>query len=238
VRGVEQLSRYMRLVGNPTEISARQHRGEIRVEITKAPSPFSVEYTISLMVLHFGSETEGGFAAAYVSFRHAPDDERAFAAALRCEVKRHASWDGLVVTPVVWRRPLRRRDSVLRRFLETQADRILTRLGARRGLANEVQHALARDLTGGAERIAVIARELSMSDRTLQRRLASEGVSYQQLLDAARKEAAARYLTDSTLAICEVAYLVGYCEPAPFHRAFRRWYGMTPESFRRELQPG
>jgi AraC-like DNA-binding protein len=62
-------------------------------------------------------------------------------------------------------------------------------------------------------------------------------VSYQQLLDAARKEAARRYLAESSLAIGEVAYLVGYSEPAPFHRAFKRWYGVTPEVFRR-TEPG
>ena len=71
-----------------------------------------------------------------------------------------------------------------------------------------------------------------MSGRTLQRRLAAEGVSYQELLDDARKEAAGRYHRESTLAIGEVAYLVGYSEPAPFHRAFKRWYGMNPELFR------
>ena len=77
-----------------------------------------------------------------------------------------------------------------------------------------------------------------MSGRTLQRRLASEGVSYQQLLDETRKEAAVRYISEPTLAICEVAYLVGYSEPAPFHRAFKRWYGMTPEAFRQKQREG
>ena len=48
---------------------------------------------------------------------------------------------------------------------------------------------------------------------------------------------AARYLSDSTLAIGEVAYLIGYSEPAPFHRAFKRWYGMTPDAFRRVRRP-
>jgi AraC-like DNA-binding protein len=233
--GVEQLARYMRLVGNPTEISAHQDNEQIRVEITNAPSPFSVEYSVSLMVLHFGTETEGGFAATYVSLRHAPDDEPAFAGGLGCEVKSRASWDGIAVPSVVWQRPLRRRDSVLRRFLETQADQILTRLSPRSGLAYEVHRALASDLTSGAERISGVARKLAMSGRTLQRRLAAEGVSYQQLVDTARKEAAARYLAESTLAICEVAYLVGYSEPAPFHRAFKRWYGMTPDSYRTRL---
>ena len=79
-----------------------------------------------------------------------------------------------------------------------------------------------------------LAREMAMSSRTLQRRLAAEGVSYQELLEDARKEAAGRYMSESTLAICEIAYLVGYSEPAPFHRAFKRWYGMTPEAFRQK----
>ena len=43
-------------------------------------------------------------------------------------------------------------------------------------------------------------------------------------------------ISGSTLAICEVAYLAGYSEPAPFHRAFKRWYGMTPEAFRQSAK--
>ena len=77
-----------------------------------------------------------------------------------------------------------------------------------------------------------------MSGRTLQRRLAAQGVSYQLLLDDARKEAAGRYISDPALAICEIAYLVGYSEPAPFHRAFKRWYGMTPDAFRQKEREG
>jgi AraC-like DNA-binding protein len=77
-----------------------------------------------------------------------------------------------------------------------------------------------------------MARQFGMSERTLQRRLADEGVSYQELLDEARKQVAGRYLTTSALAIGEVAYLLGYSEPAAFHRAFKRWYATTPEAYR------
>jgi AraC-like DNA-binding protein len=58
------------------------------------------------------------------------------------------------------------------------------------------------------------------------------GVSYQQLLDLAWKAAAERYLTDAPLSIGEVAYLLGYSEPATFTRAFRRWNDETPQAFR------
>jgi AraC-like DNA-binding protein len=47
-----------------------------------------------------------------------------------------------------------------------------------------------------------------------------------------------RHICELTLAIGEIAYLVGYSEPAPFHRAFKRWYGMTPEVFRQKQREG
>jgi AraC-like DNA-binding protein len=128
---------------------------------------------------------------------------------------------------------LRRRDPILRSVLERHADEILARLPVPSGLAVDVQRAIARRMAGGDARVEAVGRELAMSARTLQRRLAAEGVSYQRLLEDARKEAAGRYLRESALAIGEIAYLLGYSEPAPFHRAFRRWYAMTPEAFRR-----
>jgi len=232
--GVEQLARYLRLIGNPTEVEAHQQRDHVRIEISGNASPFNVEYSASLIVLHFRTETDGRFAATSLNLRHTPDDVDGFARGLGCDVCVGAPWNGVIVPLESWHLPLRRRDSLLRRLLETQADQILARLPQRTGVAEEVQRALTRNLGAGGTDISTFARQLAMSGRTLQRRLAAEGVSYQQLLSAARKEAAARYLSDPTLAICEVAYLIGYSEPAPFHRAFKRWYGMTPEIFREQ----
>ena len=127
---------------------------------------------------------------------------------------------------------MRRRDPILRKFLESQADAILAQQTSRTGLAYQVQRALASRVAGGDTSIGALARELAMSGRTLQRRLATEGVSYQTLLDDARKAAAGQYLRESRLAIGEIAYLVGYSEPAPFHRAFKRWFGKTPSEVR------
>jgi AraC-like DNA-binding protein len=133
-----------------------------------------------------------------------------------------------------WRLPLRRRDPVLRQVLESQADAMLARMPARAGLALEVQRALSACIVGGDTRIATLARGLAMSGRTLQRRLTAEGASYHELLDEVRKEAAGRHISEPTLAIGDVAYLLGCSEPAPFHRAFKRWYGMTPDVFRQK----
>ena len=235
--GVQQLARYCRLIGNPVVITVHEDVDPIRVEMATT-APFSLEYMASLMILHFRNETSGRFAAANISFQHTPDDAAGFERILGCPVQSAASWNGVSVPLDAWQLPLRRGDSVLRHVLESQANEILARLPARTGLALEVQRALTARVSGGDTRIDALARQLAMSGRTLQRRLAAEGVSYQELLEDARKEAAGRYISESRLAIGEVAYLVGYSEPAPFHRAFKRWYGMTPDVFRQKRREG
>jgi AraC-like DNA-binding protein len=77
-----------------------------------------------------------------------------------------------------------------------------------------------------------VARRLATTPRTLQHRLRRAGTSFETLCDDARKKAAEAYLTDTTLSITEVTYLLGYSEPTAFHRAFRRWHGTTPQLFR------
>ena len=233
--GVRNLARYFRLVGNPIVVHVCEDADVVRIEMSGSTLPFSVEYTASLLVLHFRTETEGRFSARSVCLTHAPDDASAFEQVLACPVRVAAPWNGITLSGDVWRLPLRRRDPVLRRVLEAHADDILARLPSRTGLALRVQQALTNRVAGGDTRIGALARELATSARTLQRRLAAEGVSYQELLDEARKEAAGRYLADTTLAISEIAYLVGYSEPAAFHRAFRRWYGSTPEAYRQTV---
>jgi AraC-like DNA-binding protein len=233
---IHQLVRYFRLVGNPVVMEIHEGSDPVRIEVRHGAAPISVEYNAALMVFHLRAETDGPFAAAGVFMRHMPDDAAEWERALGCPVHTGAPWDGVAIPRDVWQLPMRRRDPVLRHVLEARADDVLTRLPARDGLSNDVQRALATRVAGGDTRIESVARQLALSGRTLQRRLAADGVSYHQLLDEARKEAAGRYLTQSPLAIGEVAYLVGYSEPAPFHRAFKRWYGITPEQFRSQIR--
>ena len=175
-----------------------------------APVPFAIEYDAALIILHFRGETDGRFAPAAISFQHTPDEPAAFERVLGCAVRINSSWNGLSIPTESWRLPLRRRDPILRRMLESQANHILERLSNRTGVAVDVERALVARVIGGDTEIESVARQLTMSARTLQRRLAEEGVSYQELLDGARKQAAGQYLSESSLAIGEVAYLVGF----------------------------
>jgi AraC-like DNA-binding protein len=235
--GVKQLVRYFKLVGSPVVLELRKNVGAIDIVMSGSSlAPFSVEYTVSLTVLHLREESEGRFAATSVSFSHRPDDPVEFERVLGCPIHSRTSWNGITVSPGAWQLPLRRRDPLLRGFLEQQANEAIERLPIQDGEIVEVRRVLVRHIACGESDIAVVARELAISPRTLQRRLAVHGVSYQTLLEDTRKEAAGRHVAESRLAICEIAFLLGYSEPAPFHRAFKRWYGMTPQTFRAQHQ--
>ena len=78
-----------------------------------------------------------------------------------------------------------------------------------------------------------VANVLAMHRRTLNRQLRAEGTTFQQVLDTVRFEVARQLLSDSDLALDDVAAALGYADVTPFTRTFRRWAGTTPGRWRR-----
>jgi AraC-like DNA-binding protein len=228
--GCRQLARYLRIVGGPG-VEILDDQNPVRV-VFRCTGGLQAEYNVTLAVLHFREETEGRLHVEYVSLPHQPDDLEHVEQVLACPVRVGEPCTGLAMSRDAWDRPLRRRDSILRSLLERQAQEIVERHPTLDAATLEVRRLLGSRIAGGDTQIQSIARALSMSTRSLQRRLATAGLSYNQLLDQVRKEAAARHLGHSLLSITEVAYLLGYSEPAAFTRAFKRWYEETPQAFR------
>src|SRR5580765_4781962 len=115
--GARQLARYFRLVGSPIAHDIDESADPVHVEMATSAAPFAVEYNAALMVLHFRNETNGRFAAARVTFRHAVDDARGWEQILGCPIVVKAAATGVVIALSAWQLPLRRRDPVLRQVL-------------------------------------------------------------------------------------------------------------------------
>lgn len=79
-----------------------------------------------------------------------------------------------------------------------------------------------------------VAQYLNMSVRTLRRRLADIGMSFNEIRLQVRMQAAMRYLKTSHLSIERIANIVGYSDQASFTRAFQKWAGNTPDVVRRK----
>jgi len=99
-----------------------------------------------------------------------------------------------------------------------------------------VRKLVIRALPDGHPPIGMVAQQLSMSVRTLQRRLADHGLVYKKLTEDVRRELALYHLKDRSVDLTEIAFTLGYSELSAFDRAFRRWTGVSPGEYRkREL---
>lgn len=87
-------------------------------------------------------------------------------------------------------------------------------------------------------KLVLIAKELGMSPRTIQRRLIRTGVDFQDLLDETRRSEALRLIGTDKYSATDIAYMVGYSDVAHFTRAFKRWTGLAPSRFRATLRNG
>ena len=129
-------------------------------------------------------------------------------------------------------RPFVTHNAELLAALAPQLDAELSQALASRAIGEQVKGILKRQLAGRRPGIEDVARELCLSSRTLQRRLAEDGASFQQLVQEARRELARHYLLHSSLELNETAYLLGYEDAHSFFRAFHDWEGSPPGEWR------
>ena len=79
--------------------------------------------------------------------------------------------------------------------------------------------------------MTMIAGKLCFSRQTLFRKLKTEDVTFEQVLDELRQKLALNYLRANKASVKETARLVGYSDPAAFSRAFKRWTGTSPRTY-------
>jgi AraC-like DNA-binding protein len=87
-------------------------------------------------------------------------------------------------------------------------------------------------LPHGGVRADMVAKKLGMSERTLARRLAEEGVTFIEIVQQLKSTLARYYLEDTTMPISQIAWLLGFEEPSSFSHACKRWTGKTPREMR------
>jgi AraC-like DNA-binding protein len=111
-------------------------------------------------------------------------------------------------------------------------DALPHRRGSHGTLRNDLENEIVQLLPHGKTQMGKIARRLGMSQRTLARRLSSEGLTFAGVLADLRLDLAKRHLTDEDLAISQIAWLLGYQEVSAFTHAFKRRTGKTPKEAR------
>ncbi|MFN3886547.1 MAG: AraC family transcriptional regulator [Aquabacterium sp.] len=148
----------------------------------------------------------------------------------RCDLRYDAGWSGLVLPLAGLDQPLSTADPASAEEAVRLCQRELDRRHADDGLANRVRRLLL-DKPTGFPSLVVTARLFNMTPRTLHRRLQDEGTSFAALLDEVRHQLALQHLKAGRLTLQEIAFHLGYTDPANFRRAFKRWEGVAPSAY-------
>ncbi len=117
------------------------------------------------------------------------------------------------------------------RLAEEQCERALEKLD-RDDLVMQVRSVLAKP-DFGFRSLDEVAERLSVSARTLKRKLKAEGTAFSEILDAVQCELACELLRSEQLSMEDVAERAGYSDVSNFTRAFKRWTKLTPAAYRR-----
>jgi AraC-like DNA-binding protein len=146
------------------------------------------------------------------------------------DVRLDAPSGGLRVPARLLDAPLPGRNPVLGEMATDYLDRHFA--GGGRSVAAQVHIVLGRSLGAAAPTLGAVARLLGLHPRTLQRRLAAEDTSFDEILDAVRRDAAERLITTTELPFTQVAAMVGLAGAPSLTRAARRWFGAGPRELR------
>lgn len=140
----------------------------------------------------------------------------------------------LVIDATYLALPVRKVDPAMLADLDRQAQELLSRVSAVPAAVEAWRRALITLIREGRATLANLSAVHHTSPRSLQRRLAEHGMSFQSLLDETRFQLAKSYLLDSSLDLVEMALLLGYSEQSAFTRAFRNWTGVAPAQWRKQ----
>lgn len=127
--------------------------------------------------------------------------------------------------------PLLQDERTLKHFLQHSPADLLARPDGGHSLISQIRRLLGRDCNQWPD-LESIAQKMHMSPQTLRRHLREEGSSFQELKDNLRRDLAIYHLSRDEVSIQMLAEQLGFSEPSAFHRAFKKWTGLTPGAYR------
>ena len=236
------VTRYFPLINTAVRLTIDESGDPVTFDVAGPDGPAGVsrpyaEYCLAAFVLHMRLGTGVPFWVRRVTFTHRrPPDlsehERLFGCPVQFEAERNRLW----IDRAVWDAPTAGANSGVLGVLSEHAELLLARLPRGADLIERTRQAIGGRLRGGDPSLEGVARELGMSERSLQRHLQELGSSFNALSDEVREATARLYLEQPDLALAEVAYLLGFADQASFTRAYKRWTGLTPSQGRSQAR--
>jgi AraC-like DNA-binding protein len=233
---IERISRYKQLTC-PEEIHVVERENESAVQFVwllahETEPPFLVDVCFAWMVSLVRRGSGRPLSPKRVEFQRPPAHREIYETHFGCPVKFKADRNALVFSKADMELPFVTHNADLLGTVAPQLEAELSEQLAEKTFSEQAKGILKHLVAGHRPAIQDLARELHLSTRTLQRRLTEQGITFQRLLDEARRELARHYLLHSSRDLNETAYLLGYEDANSFFRAFQHWEGTSPGHWR------
>lgn len=195
------------------------------------------EAVLSGVALKLRDLAKDGVPCIEVQFSHAqPADTAEHQRIFGCPVHFEQTGNALIIPSAALARPIFLATPGLLKQLEQFAQAQIEKLYPPNTWTDQVARLVNEILWRGEKpTLEAVARELAVSARYVQKKLSVEGTTYRALRDRLRKEIAMSYLRQPDVALCEVAFLLGFAEQSAFNHAFKRWTGDSPNEYRTRL---
>jgi AraC-like DNA-binding protein len=231
------IARYYRLMHSAAEFLLIEQGDRVlyryRVTDSVHQPPAANDFVLASTLSFVRRNSAPGVDAAELHFAHPePAYIEEYRRYFTCPVYFGEGTNDIVFHKSTLSSPMARSDQTVSEAYEQHARRLLARLPAIEGTAGRVRRIVVDQLKGGEVTMEFTALRMAMSVPTLRRRLDQEGTTFSDIVDEIRKELAERYLREPSVAVSEVAFLLGFSSESAFHRAFRRWTGVAPSEFR------
>ncbi len=231
-------TRYFRIINTAVTLAIDEAGDPVTFDLAGEGGPAGVtrpyvEYCLSVFVLHIRAGTGAPVRLRHVTFAHRrPADVSEHERVFGCPVAFEAERNRLHVDRAEWEAPTRFANSGVLGVLSEHAELLVSKLPRGPDLVERTRRAIGERLRGGEPSLESVARELAMSERSLQRRLRDLGYTFNALADEVREATARLYLEQPDMALAEIGYLLGFADQSAFNRAFKRWTGSTPRQAR------
>lgn len=199
---------------------------------------YDVESTFASTLTAVKTLTGKPLRPSAVFFRHSPPaDLSEYERFFQTDLKFSMPYNRLVFNATALDWSILSSNVSLLPLFEQHAEAMLGELNGGDRYTSKVVQIIEKQLKGEIPLIDAVAAELAISTRHLQRELQTEGTSFQKLLDKTRQELALQHLENPDVPIHDITFLLGFSAPSAFNRAFKRWTGKTPRSYRRGHHP-
>ena len=163
------------------------------------------------------------------------DQQNEYQAVFKCPISYGQAENAIIFDKTLLSLPLNKGDQQLLSTLESHAQALISDLTIESDMATQLQSHIEKSLKTGNFHQPDIAEQFGISAKTLQRRLAASGVTFQALLDETRLKLAKVYLAESKLNLNEISTELGFIEPRSFYRWFNKLTQNTPGDYRKSL---